>query len=55
MAHLFNELGYWAQLAHRVEKIPIDGDGDGESDMGEMVRKAHTANDTDTGTHCTVQ
>ena len=37
MAHLFNELGYWAQLAHRVEKIPIDGDGDGESDMGEMV------------------
>ena len=45
MAHLFNELGYWAQLAHRVEKIPTDGG----SDMGDTVREAHTATDTDRG------
>ena len=38
MAHLFNELGYWAQLAHRVEKIPADGG----SDMGDTVREAQT-------------
>jgi hypothetical protein len=49
VAHLFNELGYWAQLAHRVEKIPNDGGSGGESDMGDTVREAHTATDTDRG------